>query len=410
MSDWTIDDAQRHLLSLELFGMRFGLERMLGLTQLLGEPQRQFRTIHVVGSNGKTSTTRMIAAILREHGMRTGAYVSPHLTAFNERVRVDDHDLEPQRFADAVKRAADAATELNATRDADDHVTQFELLTAAGYDALAHEHVEVAVIEAGLGGRYDATNVLDSEVQVLTNVGLEHTRWLGPTIADIASEKLAVVKLREPPSTLVVGAALHPDALELARQAPARLVQAPADPGLDLLAAGAYQRRNFALARAAAQAFIGELDDDTVRRAAASTTVPGRFQLIGAQPLTITDGAHNPDGVAALIQSLPALVAQRPLVVVMSVLDDKDAAAMLRLLAPHTAQFVFTSTANARTLPPDTLASLNRQFGGPPGRTEPDPHRALDVARELAGADGAVLVTGTLALVGELLPAPATPM
>jgi dihydrofolate synthase/folylpolyglutamate synthase len=410
VSGWTIDDAQRHLLSLELFGMRFGLERMRGLMELLGEPQRRYRTIHVVGSNGKTSTTRMIAAILGEHGLRTGAYLSPHLTAFNERIRVGDLDLDPQRFADAVRRAAAAADELNATRAADDHVTQFELLTAAAYDALHHADVEVAVVEAGLGGRFDATNVIDSDVQVLTNVSLEHTRWLGPTIADIASEKLAVVKPRDPPSTLVVGDGLHPDALELARRAPARLIEAPADPGLDLVAGGAFQRRNFALAATAAEALIGRLDDDAVRRAAASTTVPGRFEQIGSQPLTIIDGAHNPDGIAALMASLPAAIGERPLVAVISVLDDKDAAAMLGILAPRCAQFVFTSTANTRTLPPDTLASLNRQLSGPPARTEPDPHRALLVARDLAGPAGAVLVTGTLALVGELRPGPPGPM
>jgi dihydrofolate synthase/folylpolyglutamate synthase len=177
-----------------------------------------------------------------------------------------------------------------------------------------------------------------------------------------------------------------------------------------VLAPGAYQRRNFALARAAAHAFLGELDDDAVRRAAASTTVPGRFQAIGTDPLTIVDGAHSPDGMAALVESMSEVAGERPLVVVLSVLDDKDAAAMLRILIPSAAQFVFTATASARTLPPGTLASLNRQLHGPPASTEPDPRRALAAARALAGADGAVLVTGTLVLVGELLQRPTGPM
>jgi dihydrofolate synthase / folylpolyglutamate synthase len=404
---WTIDEAQRHLQSLELFGMRFGLERMRALMELLTHPERHFAAIHVVGSNGKSSTTRMIAAILREHGMRVGTYLSPHLVSFTERVRIGDEDVAPQDFADAVQAAAGAAWRLNASRDPDDHVTQFELLTAAGYMALARAQVEVAVIEAGLGGRYDATNVLDdTAVAVLTTVSLEHTRWLGPTIADIASEKLAVVPERDPPATLVVGAHLHPDALALARQAPATLVQAPDElpAAVEVRAPGAYQRRNFALAVAAARALRGgELDDDAVRRAAQTTTIPGRFEVVGAQPTTMLDGAHNPEGIAVLLESLDVARLPEPFVVVMSVLDDKDAAAMLTLLIPHCAQFIFTTTPNARTLPPDTLASLNRQLGGPPARVDTDPHHALATARADAGPAGAVLALGTLALVGELL-------
>jgi dihydrofolate synthase/folylpolyglutamate synthase len=402
---WTIDDAQRHLLSLELFGMRFGVERMGELMDRLGNPQHRFAAIHVVGTNGKSSTTRMIAAILREHGVRAGAYLSPHLIAFNERVRVDDADITTQAFADALQEAAAAAQQLDAAHEPDDQVTQFELLTAAGYVALAAAGVEVGVIEAGLGGRYDATNVLDTSVAVLTNVSLEHTRWLGPTISHIASEKLAVVTEREPPMTLVVGAHLHPDALALAKRAPALLIEAEPEPppGVEVHAPGAYQRRNFALAIAAAQAFRGALEDDAVNGAAAAITIPGRFEIVDTQPTTMLDGAHNPGGTAVLLESLQIADLPDPFVVVMSVLDDKNAAEMLRNLIPHTAQFVFTTTPNARTLPPGTLVSLNRQLGGPPARTQTDPHAALATARELAGPTGAVLATGTLALVGELL-------
>ncbi len=406
MSRWTIDDAQRHLQSLELFGMRFGLERMQALMERLSHPEKRFAAIHVVGSNGKSSTTRMIAAILREQGLRVGTYLSPHLVSFNERVRIGDEDISSQEFADALQAAAGAAAWLNATREPDDHVTQFELLTAAGYMALARAGVEVGVIEAGLGGRYDATNVLDTSVVVLTNVSLEHTRWLGPTIADIASEKLAVVIDRDPPTTLVVGAHLHPDALALAREAPATLIEAPDEPpiGVEVHSPGAYQRRNFALAIAAAQAFAGgELDDEAVRRAGAEITVPGRFQVVDERPTTMLDGAHNPEGIAVLLQSLDIARLPEPFVVVMSVLDDKDAPAMLALLIPHCSQFVFTTTPNARTLPPDTLMSLNRQLSGPPAQVQTDPHRALAIAREQAGSGGAVLAIGTLALVGVLL-------
>jgi dihydrofolate synthase / folylpolyglutamate synthase len=209
----TYDEAERYLLSLELFGMRFGLDRMRRLMTALGSPQERFGSIHVAGTNGKSSTVRMTAAILRRHGLNVGAYLSPHLVSFNERIRVDDEDLDPDRFGAAVARAARAAEKVNRTLEEGDRVTQFEALTAAAYSELGEAGVDVAVIEAGLGGRYDATNVIPSRVQVLTNVGLEHTRWLGPTIADVAAEKLDIVR---PGGTLVVGADLEPDAMALA--------------------------------------------------------------------------------------------------------------------------------------------------------------------------------------------------
>ena len=200
-------------------------------------------------------TTRMIAAILTHHGRRSGSYLSPHLIGFNERIRVDDQDITPQQFADAIERTLRAAEQVNRAAGADDSVTQFELLTAAAYSELAADGVDVAVIEAGLGGRYDATNVIPSKVQVLTSVGLEHTRWLGPTITAIAREKLDVVR---PGGTLVLGSGMHADALavaeEVAAERGATIVQADADPHAIVGALGNFQRRNFALARAAAAA------------------------------------------------------------------------------------------------------------------------------------------------------------
>ena len=174
--------------------MRFGLDRMHKLMTVLGLPQRRFASLHVVGTNGKSSTVRYIAAILERHGLRTGSYTSPHLRSFRERIEVGEEPVSEADFAAAVGRAAHAAELVDRTADPDDRVTQFEALTAAAYHELARRGVEVAVIEAGLGGRFDATNVIPSKVQVLTGVGLEHTRWLGPTVKDIAEEKLAVVR------------------------------------------------------------------------------------------------------------------------------------------------------------------------------------------------------------------------
>ena len=408
---WDAAAAERWLLSLELFGMRFGLDRMRRLMTTLDSPHRAFRAIHVVGTNGKSSTVRMIAALLAQHGVHAGAYLSPHLVSFAERIRIAGADVSEDEFAAAVGRARYAAALVDRTLEEGDRVTQFEALTTAAYAQLAAAEVDVAVVEAGLGGRWDATNVIDAEVAVLTNVGLEHTRWLGPTIADIAREKLAVVS---PGATLVLGADLEADAAAeaelVAERVGASIIRAPAapPPGFRLLARGAFQRRNFAVACAAAEAYLGRLDAAAARAAATSTAVPGRFQVLdgeaGGGAEVVLDGAHNAGGIAALAESLPEFLAGRPLVAVVSVLDDKDAAAMLGALLPLCAGAVFTANANPRALSPATLASLAGQVGAPPTtRVEADPRRAVALARELAGAGGVVLATGSIYLVADLL-------
>jgi dihydrofolate synthase / folylpolyglutamate synthase len=400
---WSVRDAEDWLLGLEQLGMRFGLHRMRRLTAALGDPHERFRAVHVVGTNGKSSTTRMTAAILGRHGLRTGAYLSPHLVSFTERILLGGTDIGDDLFADACARVKAEADALDAEADADDRVTQFEALTAAAFLALAEEGVDVAVVEAGLGGRLDATNVLTAEVDVLTNVALDHTRLLGSTVAEIAAEKLAVV---DPGATLVVGAALDPDVeaqtRETARRMGVALVHATADAGVPLLAQGAFQRRNFATARAAAEALIGPLDETAVRDAAAATLVPGRFQVVAERPVVVLDGGHNADGIAALAASLAEWLAGRRLVAVVSVLDDKDAAAMFASLLPLCDDVVVTSNANPRALPAEALASL----AGRAAHVESDPRRAVALAKELAGEDGVVLATGSIYLIADLLRPP----
>ncbi|MCA1657389.1 MAG: hypothetical protein LC713_06745, partial [Actinobacteria bacterium] len=286
----------------------------------------------------------------------------------------------------------------------------------------------------GLGGRYDATNVIDSKVQVLTNVGLEHTRWLGPTIADIAAEKLDVVR---PGGVLVVGEDLDPAALAVAQRVAGergtRIVAAGELPeGQVLRARGAYQRRNLAAAVAACAAFLERpLDPLAVRDVAAELVVPGRFEVVdeGSSVMTVLDGAHNPGGARALAESLREFLAGRPLVLVVSILDDKDAAAMLAELLPLCAHVVCTAAAHPRALPPATLASLAGQLGfAGPVAVEPDPRRALALGRRAASAPtaareppadasaslpppagapaaapGVVLAAGSLYLIADLL-------
>jgi dihydrofolate synthase/folylpolyglutamate synthase len=400
----TFREAEEYLLSLELFGMRFGLDRMHRLMTVMGLPQRRFASVHVVGTNGKSSTVRFCAAILERHGLRTGSYTSPHLASFRERIEVGEEPVSEADFAAAVERAAQAAELVNRTED--DPVTQFEALTAAAYHELARRGVEVAVIEAGLGGRYDATNVIPSRVQALTSVGLEHTRWLGPTLKDIAEEKLAVVHDH---STLVVGP-LDPDTLEVAERVAAEshatLVRAPASAGVPLLAPGGFQRRNFALALTAAEAFHGpgELSAASIAAAGAETTVPGRVEVVGEDPLTVYDGAHNPAGARALAESLDDVFGERrPRVAVIGVLEDKDAAGMLGELLPKVDLAVYTRSANPRSLSPATLGSLGEKLGGPAWEVVADPRAAVARARELAGAGGAVLATGSIYLIADLV-------
>jgi len=396
---WSGQRAEEHLLSLELFGMRFGLERMRRLLTALGSPQERYAAVHVVGTNGKSSTVRMTAALLEAHGVRTGSYLSPHLVRFAERIRVGDEDVTDAEFGAAVERAAAAAAKVDRTLSGGERVTQFELLTAAALDELARREVEVAVVEAGLGGRWDATNVLGASVCVLTNVGLEHTRWLGPTIPDIAREKLAVVGAG---ATLVLGD-VDDDVLALAQETGARIVRA--EP-LDVPLRG-YQRTNFEVAVAAATAQHGPLQAAQVAEVAARVRVPGRLQVVSEEPLTILDGAHNPSGMAALAAVLPDVVGERELVAVVSVLDDKDAAGMLRALIGKCRAMVFTASRNPRALPPATLASLAEQLGGPPSEIIRDPRAAVARAQELAGPDGAVVATGSIYLVADLLADPA---
>jgi dihydrofolate synthase/folylpolyglutamate synthase len=405
-------EAERQLLELELFGMRFGLDRMRKLTTALGMPQRRFASIHVVGTNGKSSTARMIAVLLARHGLRAGCYTSPHLGSFRERVEVGGTAISETDFAAAVTRAAHAASLVDRTLEGEDRVTQFELLTAAAFHALARAGVDVAVVEAGLGGRHDATNVIASKVQVLTGVGLEHTRWLGPTVRHIAEEKLAVV----PPHGILVAPELAPHAEAVAARValdrPASRVTVPAGaegavPSL-AHAPGAFQRRNFALACAAAEAFLERpLEADAVRSASGEVAIRGRLEPVEERPLVLHDGAHNPTGAAALAESLPEVVGPRPLVGVLAILDDKDASGILRPLLPLLNRALFTRGSGGRFLPPATLASLAGQLDvGLETEVIRRPAMALARARDLAGQDGAVVVTGSLHLLADLARAP----
>jgi dihydrofolate synthase / folylpolyglutamate synthase len=395
---------------------------MHALSNLLGMPQHRFASIHVVGTNGKSSTTRMIAALLEAHGVRAGALVSPHQRRWSERILIGGKEIAPESFATAVTATAKAAETVNHRlavafssayrkevrphEEEAEMVTQFEVATAAAFVALARARVEVAAIEAGLGGRLDATNTIPSRVTVLTSVGLDHTQWLGDTEEEIAAEKLAVLRAY---STLILGR-VSPSVAALAAQTAAergaKLVVAPEDPGPKVLlrAAGGFQRRNFALALAAAEAFLRELDPVRVAAVAASLEIPGRLEAVGQDPPTFLDAAHNPEGAAALAEALPEVAGGRPVVACLAMLADKDAAATIAALSPALAQVVCTelpATAAVRGgpgpashLPADLVRAC--EAAGLPAVAEPDFAAAVKRGRELAvGAGGVLVVAGS---------------
>jgi len=435
-----------YLEALAAFGMRPGLERVSALLESLGRPQDAYRVIHVVGTNGKSSTTRYCEALLRAHGARAGAYLSPHISGWTERVVVDGRPVDEAVLATAVEtvRAATAALprEVGET-------TQFEVLTVAALLAMAESGVEAAALEAGLGGRLDATNVVAAPVVVLTNIALEHTQVLGGTRELIFAEKAAVIKggdvvfggldgLEGEARRVCSAAGARPHFLREATVAGGRAAFQPGslyvsgDPadfsvalaqdgereewaGLSVPTPALYQVVNAGLAVAAVRLLLGHLDEAAAREALAATAVPGRLQQVGERPLVLADGAHNPDGVRVLARSLAAVAIPRPMVGVLAIMRDKGYEEMLERFVPLLDAVVCTQAGEPRSLTAEELAAALRAAAARLGRQPPDaraatdPHEALAMARELAGAGGSVLIGGSLYLLEDLRDVLASP-
>ncbi len=345
----------------------FGLDRMRALMVELGAPQAGLPAVHVVGTNGKSTTTRMVEELLRDAGLRVGAYLSPHVRSWAERIRVDGREVDVESALAAVRPAAERLGS-----------TQFEVLTAAALTAFRDAGVDAAAIEAGLGGRHDATNVLDAtRVVVLTNVSLEHTEVLGTTREAIAAEKLAVIR----PGAIVVLGEPEWEAQALSAGA-SRVVVVRGETPQQTAASSR------SLAAAAAEAFIGRPVSTSVLDL---VSLPGRLERRSTE---IRDGAHNPDGVRWLVEHLPS----DDYTVMASILADKDVDAMLAVLSVAGRRFVACRSSNARALPADRLAARAR------GRFErvevrDDPREALALAHALGEP---VLVTGSLYLLADL--------
>ena len=367
---------------------------MRALCLALGEPQREFRSLHVVGTNGKSSVATMAAALLDEAGMLVGACVSPHVWRWSERTRIGRSEIGTTAFASAAESVAGAVQKVETTFAEGERITQFEAAIATSFVAFAESGVEVAVVEAGLGGRLDATNVIPSEATALTSVGLDHVEWLGRTELEIATEKLAVLRRG---TILVLGAVSEPVerlALETAAKQEAHVVR-PASIDPDLTPAGLppYLERNAAVAVAVAEIAAGPLEPEAVRSGIAAAALPGRAEAIPGDPPLLADAAHNEQGALALAEALPAIACGRPVIACLSVLADKDLSAIARALAPALDHAVCTAA--------DPGPAMGRPGAKAAGPTE------LARALEAAGVETTIVpepaeaIARVLALAGE---------
>ncbi len=395
------------------------LERISKLLQYLGSPQLEYPAIHLTGTNGKTTTTRMIAELLTTVGYTVGSYTSPHLQRVNERIVCNDVPIPDDELDEQLRVVAIVEREIGIDP------SYFEVLTAAALRWYADIAVDLAIVEVGLGGTWDATNVIDGDIAVVTNVSIDHTQYLGGTSAQIATEKAGIVKEK---STLVLGET-DPDLVPLfADRGAARMLIRDVDFGvrasvpamggrmLELYTAsarypevfvplyGAHQGDNAAIALAAAEAFVGApLDDDVVSDAFARVRSPGRLEIAGRHPLVLLDGAHNVAGASALRNALAEEFAPAPRTLVIGLLRERDPAEMLTALGiDEVAQLVCARAPNPRALEPAEIAEAARGLGFPAERIEVADTVAEAVSSALLAtpAEGEIIVTGSLYFVG----------
>jgi folylpolyglutamate synthase/dihydrofolate synthase len=423
------------------------LDRINSLVTLLGDPQRAYPVIHITGTNGKTSTSRMTETLLRARGLRTGLFTSPHLVSVRERICVDGQPLSVERFVDAydeIKPYLDIVDKSHDTR-----LSFFEVLVGMAFSVFADAPVDVCVLEVGMGGTWDNTNVADGAVAVITPISIDHARYLGDTVEEIAADKAGIIKpgaiavlAQQPPAAgevLVrraseVGATVAREGLEfgvLSRElavggqqvAIRGLLGDYQDLYLPLF--GAYQAGNLACAIAAVEAFArtpetdeepgagtSGLDQNIVRRAVATMTSPGRLEIVRRSPVVIIDAAHNPGGMAASVEALTEAFSFTDLVAIMAVSEDKDVSGILDELEPVVTQLVVSTNSSTRSMPAAELAALAADILGPDRVTVAE---RLDDAIELgvtladeadAASEGGpgkagVLITGSVVTAGD---------
>jgi dihydrofolate synthase/folylpolyglutamate synthase len=417
------------------------LDRIAALVDVLGEPHRGYPVVHLTGTNGKTSTARMVDALLSEVGLRTGRYTSPHLQRATERINIDNQPIRPERYVEVyrdIKPFVELVDAKSGAAEGGTALSKFEVLTAMAFAAFADAPVEAAILEVGLGGRWDATNVADGSVAVISPIGLDHAEFLGTDVVGIAREKAGIIK---PGAVAVLAAqekAVADVLLERCVEVDAQVAREGVEFGvrerelavggqrlvLQGLGAtyddiflplhGEHQAHNAALALAAAEATVGagpgqSLDPDVVRAAFAGVMSPGRLERLAAGegvPTVLTDAAHNPHGARALAAALTTEFRFSRLVGVLSVLREKDARGIVSELEPVLEEVVVTANSSPRAMDPDELGALAVEvFGSERVSVEPVFGEAVEQARELAEEGGesgvGVVITGSVVTAGQ---------
>jgi dihydrofolate synthase/folylpolyglutamate synthase len=432
----TYADAERALLARwPETRLEPSLDRIEAFTELLGEPERTYPVLHLTGTNGKTSTSRMIDTLIRATGLRTGRFTSPHVESMTERISLDGEPLTEEQFLETYQDVA-ALAEL-ADADAVHPLSFFEMVVGMAYAAFANAPVDAAVVEVGMGGSWDATNVADATVAVILPIAVDHSSYLGDRPVDIAREKAGIIK----PGSVVVSAVQSDDVsaviAERAAEVGATVYWEGRDFGVEHRVAavggqmmqlrglrgrydgvflplhGAHQAQNAALALAAVEAFIGEdpLDDELVKDAFAEVTSPGRLEVIRRSPTILLDAAHNPHGAQATADAIEDSFLLNPLIGVVGVMADKDYEGLLAAFEPVMAAIVCTQNSTDRTMRAEDLAEVARGiFGIDRVYVAPRLDDAIDQAATLAEeggvfgeaiGSGGVLVTGSVVTVGE---------
>ena len=411
------------------------LDRVRAVCDLLGDPQRSFRTVHLTGTNGKTSTSRMVERLVREHGLRTGRFTSPHLTDVRERIAIDGEPISAERFVEVWQDVAPYVhlVDTQSLAEGGPRMSFFEVLTVMAFAAFADTPVDVAIIEVGMGGSWDATNVVDGEIAVITPISLDHERWLGHDLTAIAGEKSGILK---DGATLVLAdqtEEVEGVLLAVAAERGVRVVRQGIDievaerqvaVGGQLLSLrglggvytevfvplhGVHQAQNALMALVAAEALLSggkALDGDVVGTAFADADSPGRLEVVRTSPTVLVDAAHNPAGVAALVAAVEESFDFVRLVGVVAVLEDKDAENVLAALEPLLAEVVVTRSSSARAIEPEDLAEVAVDiFGTDRVHVADRLDAAIDVAVQLAeGAaerGAGVLITGSVTVVAD---------
>ncbi len=417
------------------------IDRVAELVDLLGHPQRAYRAIHLTGTNGKTSTARMVERLLREMGLRTGRFTSPHLHTVRERIAIDGEPISAAAFVEVWRDIEPYVQMVDASLEGRGHprLNFFEVLAAFAFAAFADAPVDVAIIEVGLGGEWDSTNVIDGEVAVMTPIARDHEKWLGHSLEEIAQVKSGIIKLLDPPAVVVTAEQDDEVAAVIARRAVERGARVVAQ-GYDIEVAermvavggqlvnlrgtgglytdiflplhGAHQAQNALLALTAVEQFLGggALGAEVVEAAFGDATAPGRMELVRSSPAVVVDAAHNPAGAGVLVQALEEAFSFTRLVGVIGVMADKDAEGILSVLEPVLDEVVITQSRSMRSMDVDDLAEIARDVFDPDQvHVQASLPNAISFAADLAeqgqqdqiASGTGVLVAGSVILAAE---------